>query len=223
MRVLFKLIGRLRFLFLFSVLMLFCFTKALDAQFGFSGIGDVILFILIAFSLALIGQGSKKFIFILAVLFLTELLCILFMHLFTHPMLGLIKSFFTMIYFGLMAAVCLRYTFDDKTIDVTTLFGSLSAYLFIGLSYAYLYLFINTLSPNSFSGLETARDYAVIYYSFTTLTTIGFGDVVPKTPITQTFAWVEAFTSQAYLAIIMAQLVGRYVGATLKNKQTNVD
>ncbi|RMX22070.1 hypothetical protein EAS68_00635 [Legionella jordanis] len=219
MAALFRLIEQLRFLFLFAVLILFCITKALDAQFGFWGLGDLVLFALIAFSLVLIGKGARRFLILLIVLSIAELLSILLSILLAHPMTGPIKAFFTTFYFLLMAAVCLRYTFSDKTIDITTLFGSLSAYLFIGLSFAYLYSLLNFINPYAFSGLETGQDYLVIYYSFTTLTTTGFGDIVPKTPIARTLAWIESFTGQAYLAIIMAQLVGRYVSDTLNARK----
>lgn len=116
-----------------------------------------------------------------------------------------------MLYFALMTAVCLRYTFADKMIDVTTLFGSISAYMFIGLAYAYLYLCISLIDYNAFAGLSTSYDTDLIYFSFVTLTTVGYGDMVPKTPLSQTFSWMEALVGQAYLTIIMAQLVGRYM------------
>ena len=45
------------------------------------------------------------------------------------------------------------------------------------------------------------------YYSFVTLTTVGYGDVTPISPVTRTFAWIEAITGQFYLAIIVAGLV----------------
>ncbi|KTD23615.1 Ion channel [Legionella lansingensis] len=220
MGVLYNLIEKLRFLFLFAVLILFCLTKAVDAQFGFFEFGNLIFFVLIGFSLFIIGKGSKALLLLIAFLMMTEVLCVLLSFLLAHPMVELIKTFFAMLYFLLMAIVSLRYTLADKTIDVTTLFGSLTAYLFIGLAYAHLYLLIDRLDPQAFSGMLT-NDSSVIYYSFITLTTVGFGDIYPKSPIAQTLSWFESLTGQAYLAIIMAQLVGRYVADTLhlKNKQ----
>jgi hypothetical protein len=46
------------------------------------------------------------------------------------------------------------------------------------------------------------------YYSFVTLTTVGYGDISPVSPATRTLAWVEAVTGQFYLAVIVAGLVG---------------
>lgn len=166
----------------------------------------------------LIGEKSRRLLWLLIILAGTEALCLLLNVLFAFPFLVVIKAFFAMLYFALMATVCLRYTLADKTIDVTTLFGSLSAYLFIGLAFAYLYLCLNLLDADAFSGLVIRNDNDVIYYSFITLTTVGFGDMVPQNPITQTFSWMESFVGQAYLAIIMAQLVGRYVADQLNKK-----
>lgn len=216
MTALIKLIERVRFLFLFFVLMIFCFTKALDAQFGFWGLADIILFILIVYSLVIIGDKSSKLLTVLMFLVVIEGFLLICSFLLSFPIIGVIKAFFTMLYFILMTAVCLRYTLADKTIDITSLFGSLSAYLFIGLAFAYLYLWIILLEPDAFTGISYDND--VIYYSFITLTTVGFGDIVPKVPITQTLSWMESFIGQAYLAIIMAQLVGRYIADKLRDQ-----
>ncbi|WP_198009974.1 potassium channel family protein [Legionella tunisiensis] len=129
------------------------------------------------------------------------------------------QDIFCYLLFLLMTAGCLRYTLADKTISATTLFGSLSAYLFIGLAYAYLDLFVYMLDPGAFLGLVGMTENTMIYYSFVTLTTLGFGDIVPKSPIAQTLSWFESFTGQAYLAVLMGQLVGRYVADRLLHKK----
>ena len=57
------------------------------------------------------------------------------------------------------------------------------------------------------------------YYSFVTLTTVGYGDISPVSPATRTLAWVEAITGQFYLAVIVAGLVSVMVA---KGKQEGV-
>lgn len=214
-----KLIKRLRFLFLFFVLLLFCFSKALESQFELSRVTDLFFLILIICSLVLIGErGNKLLLLILGIAFIELLLIVISLWL-AQSWVGVIKAFFATCYFSLMTAGCLHYTLADKTISVTTLFGSLSAYLFIGLAYAYLDLFVYMLDPGAFLGLVDRTENTMIYYSFVTLTTLGFGDIVPKSPIAQTLSWFESFTGQAYLAVLMGKLVGRYVADRLLHTQ----
>ncbi len=213
-----SIIEKLRFLFLFFIILIFCLSKALDAQFDLLGLTDFFLFILIVCSLAVIGKGAKILLGVLLGVILIELLLLGISIFFDRLFISSIKPFFTMLYFLIMAGGCLHYTLLDKEINVTTLFGSLSAYLFIGLAYAYLYLFILTTDAEALIGLKTSFDSNTIYYSFVTLTTLGFGDVLPKSPIAQTVSWMESFTGQAYLAIIMGQLVGRYIADRFDKK-----
>src|SRR3990167_6367801 len=121
------------------------------------------------------------------------------------------QSFIAMIFFCLMTAATLRLTINDKTISITTLFGSLSGYLFIGLAFAYLYLVLYAIHPQNFSGLEPYMEIRAIYYSFIILTSVGFADVVAHNPIVQTLSWIEAFIGQAYLVVFTSRLVGNYV------------
>ncbi len=125
---------------------------------------------------------------------------------------------FVMFFLILMAFFCLFFTLQDRTISITTIFGSLSVYLFIGFVFAYIYLFMETVSPMSFSGLNVQEESQAVYFSFITLTTVGFGEIVPLKPIAQTLVWLESFTGQSYLAIIIGQLVGRYVADHMQAK-----
>jgi uncharacterized membrane protein len=65
------------------------------------------------------------------------------------------------------------------------------------------------ISPKLVTGGEVARPlpHALTYYSFVTLTTVGYGDISPVSPATRTLAWMEAITGQFYLAVIVAGLV----------------
>jgi voltage-gated potassium channel len=65
------------------------------------------------------------------------------------------------------------------------------------------------ISPKLVTGGEPARPLPQVltYYSFVTLTTVGYGDISPVSPATRTLAWMEAITGQFYLAVIVAGLV----------------
>lgn len=92
------------------------------------------------------------------------------------------------------------------------------AYLFIGLGIGMVFTIMESLEPHSFvastGGLPAEladparRPPALTYFSFVTLTTAGYGDIVPATPLTRILAALEAVLGQFYLAVLVAGLVG---------------
>ncbi|WP_419418762.1 potassium channel family protein [Legionella sp. D16C41] len=206
-----SLVRKMQFLFLFFTILLFCFAKALEAQIGLWHITDIVLVILIVTSILVIGEKEHRLFMWLTIIGILQLIETFISHLLPYTFFESIRSFLAVIFFGLMTIACLQLTLRNKVINMATLFGSLSAYLFIGLSFAYLYLMIYTLDPYSLSGLGLNSQSQAIYYSFITLTTVGFGDIVATKPIVQCLTWMEAFFGQAYLAIFISQLVSRYV------------
>ena len=102
--------------------------------------------------------------------------------------------------------------FTAGPIDANRLFGAISIYLLLGLIWSLLYVGIVEVDPNAFNGakagpwLEIIPDF--IYFSFVSLTTLGYGDISPATPVSRFVVYLEAITGQLYLAIMIAGLVG---------------
>jgi hypothetical protein len=114
------------------------------------------------------------------------------------------------------SALIVRSLFTVATLTFDSILGTVCGYLFLGLGWAVLYALIEGFWPGSFAisprlvtGGESPRPlpHVLTYYSFVTLTTVGYGDVSPVSPATRTFAWMEAITGQFYLAVIVAGLV----------------
>ncbi|MBI1349145.1 hypothetical protein GC163_22985 [bacterium] len=102
-----------------------------------------------------------------------------------------------------------KFTFDS-------VFGAICGYIFLGMGWTFIFLLIEVFQPGSIvvnqaviPANEPNRPMAVVlsYFSFATLTSVGYGDVLPSTPITRTLAWMEAMTGQFYLAVVVAGLV----------------
>lgn len=101
--------------------------------------------------------------------------------------------------------------------------GAICVYLLLGLIWAVLYSMIEYSRPGAFvaAGGEPLtqrasdagyRDFSIlVYYSYVTLTTLGYGDVAPVSPVARTFSWLEAVTGQVYLAVLIARLVGLHI------------
>ncbi len=97
-------------------------------------------------------------------------------------------------------------------IDGNKIIGAICIYLLMGLIWTLFYLFIAQAMPNAFNGLEQQVWYDnfadVAYYSFVTLTTLGYGDISPIVPIARFFVYMEAIVGVFYMAILVASLIG---------------
>ncbi len=106
---------------------------------------------------------------------------------------------------------------------VDTIFGAVCVYLLIGLSFAMICMLIEFALPGSFvtSGngitdlnLRVAGQSnfsTSIYYRFVTLTTLGYGDLMPVSPPARTLSYIEAVIGQIYLTVLIARLVGLHI------------
>ncbi len=102
-------------------------------------------------------------------------------------------------------------------IDGNKIVGAICIYLLMGLIWALLYLFIAQTIPGAFNGLEQLLWYDnfanVAYFSFVTLTTLGYGDISPAIPIARFLVYMEAIVGVFYMAILVASLIGIRVSA----------
>ena len=114
------------------------------------------------------------------------------------------------------SALIVKSLFSARTLTFDSILGAVCGYLFLGLAWAVLYALIEEFRPGSFAispklvtGGEVARPLPSVltYFSFVTLTTVGYGDINPVSPAARTLAWMEALTGQFYLAVIVAGLV----------------
>ena len=113
--------------------------------------------------------------------------------------------------------VVLREVFRPRTSEVDAVVGALCGFLLILMVFMRVHGLIEALRPNSYrtDGLPfSERSDAMLlasfqYFSTTTLTTVGFGDIVPVTPVARLVTGLEAMVGQLYLAVVIATLVGR--------------
>jgi hypothetical protein len=122
---------------------------------------------------------------------------------------ALALSLSTLVSLGLMAVVVVFQAFRSGTVNVHRIQGAIAAYLLLGLTWAAAYQLVDALAPGSFAGAPTAAPDSRlwIYFSFVTLTTVGYGDVTPVHPAARSLALLEALTGQLYPAILLARLV----------------
>jgi hypothetical protein len=120
----------------------------------------------------------------------------------------------------------LRYVLYSPRITADTIFAAIVAYQLLALAFAVLYHAIAAIEPHSFAFAQgtpgeeqEALLVQLIYFSFVTIATLGYGDIVPRAPLTQMIATVEATLGQFYIAVVIAWLVSVYAAGRAGQKQ----
>ncbi len=123
---------------------------------------------------------------------------------------------FWVLFFGYITWSELRAVLKQKEVTGETISLSISIYLLIGLDWAVFYIVLHYLQPHAFNlgaaSLPITQSFPVfVYFSLTTISTVGFGDITPLTLQARYAAVAEAITGQFYLAILVARLMGLYM------------
>jgi hypothetical protein len=133
--------------------------------------------------------------------------------LFDQTNIQVASDILTAVAFGIVAYQVLRYALRSGRVDAEKVAAAVCVYLLIGVAWHDLYGLVDTFIPGSFnSALLTKSDF--LYYSFITLSTLGYGDITPVTGPAQALAYTEALVGQLYLTILVARLVGLHIAYT---------
>jgi len=117
------------------------------------------------------------------------------------------------LFFAMTACFILRMIFRKYVSRMQSIFGAVAAYLMLGLTWAMLYMAIDRLDGESISFVlqsgaeETVQFSQLVYFSFVTMSTLGYGDVLPETPMARTLCWMQSVVGQFYMAVLVAMLV----------------
>jgi len=115
------------------------------------------------------------------------------------------------------ASEALSFAFRARSIEREHVYAALSAYLLAGVFFGSFYWVLEEIHPGSFTASGELSPSSAIYFSFVTLATLGYGDIVPRTGAARGLAIVEGVGGQLFLAVLIARLVSLYA----RGKQTN--
>lgn len=125
------------------------------------------------------------------------------------------------LYLALLIGFIFRDLFSFNSVTTDRLLGALSGYVLLGILFGSLFQVLELLSPGAFVGVRASEPGhpatggdpgdALYYFSFVTLTTLGYGDISPVSPIARMLVVWEAVLGQAFMTILVARLVGLHV------------
>lgn len=122
--------------------------------------------------------------------------------------------FLNILFYLFIVFELLRHIVSQKFIDFNLIAAAIIVYLIIGLLWAFIYLILETKTPGAILGeqnieVENALS-TLLYFSYVTMTTLGYGDISPHTELAGKWVVLEAIIGQFYIAILVARLVSLY-------------
>jgi len=216
-----EFIARHKFIYLLVSLLLLLLTNPILGQLIFGRVLMHILFsVVLVFTIYAVSQKERMRIIALMLL-LPALFGTWIGYFADHAVLHVTAMGSSILFLGFTVTFILSDVFKEEDVTVDTISGAICVYLLIGLTWAELYSLIEFFEPGSFtirkyllqtSGYQPERQTPLfLYYSFVTLTTLGYGDITPLTPPARAFSYVEAIIGQIFMAVMIARLVGLHI------------
>ena len=213
------------FVYLFFSLLIFLFSAAIMSE--FPGTLGQDIFSIVTILMLMVSIKSLKtdktwkwtvYALVLSFVILTVLGKMFNHHLSTYLILIILLMFFIGSFSTAAKQVLLVGDIDGNKI-----IGSLSLYILLGLIWAVIYLILLVMDPIAFSGVEAGswqQNFSrVAYYSFVTLTTLGYGDVLPTNHLAEFFVYLEAIIGVFYMAIIVSSLISLRLSSIEKERE----
>jgi hypothetical protein len=212
-----------KFLFLLvSLLLLFFFYPFFQRNPAGILILDIVFLVILLSSIYAISE--RKNIFIISLLLaLTAFASTILNYFLITVSLRLVAVSAYGLFFILMSITILSTIMKAKRVTTETIYASICVYLLLGIIWTMLFSVIEIIEPGSFlSGGAPVIDFHgdlvkrnvfanFIYYSFVTLTTLGYGDIVPVSPHARALSSLEAVIGQLFIAVLIARLVGMHI------------
>ncbi len=169
----------------------------------------IFLYLLIFIS-ALFAMGVSRLTLILVgITFTIQILSAVF----EFSVLEAISPIVNLIFFAFVVIQLVLIIASKKEVTTLVILDAISAYLLIGIIFFMLNLIITRYFPDALSGSEgSVLGFGeIIYYTFVTYTTLGYGDISPANSLTRSLASLSAICGQVYLTIVIALIVGKYL------------
>jgi hypothetical protein len=182
-----------------------------------------LLFTLVMLSSVYVLGVSRRAAMI-AVLLAVPTLASLWIRVFVgSPLLTQFTAILLLVFLVFTTIMVLAHVFRSATITMDTLSAAFCIYVLMGYIWAAVYVFIFVAVPSAFHFPYVQHELGprgigsdvpvstLLYFSFATLTTVGYGDVIPADAVARAAAVLEALIGQFYLAVLVARLVGLHI------------
>lgn len=205
------------FALLISLVFTFAINPFLEGKVIASQLLNVFLVILLVFSVMIVSDTKTSFV-IAIFLGVPMLVSNATAFLYTKEEYSILVASSSALFFTYVILMLLRKIFTVGVIDINIILGAVCVYFLIGVVWALLYNLVDASVPGSYSVVDkqvSSLDMdEFVYFSMVTLTTLGYGDIIPVSAPAKSLAAMEALVGQIYLTVIIARLIGLHMQQT---------
>lgn len=162
---------------------------------------------------------QKRYIVIAVLLALPMIISLWAKYIFVSDYLIIVGRLFGILFFGFAIIHIGQFMYNAQDVTQDVLFAAIVVYLLMAIMWAFIFGLLELIHPGSFNSPEAHNLEAselFLYFSFITITTLGYGDITPANEMANSLAVVEAVVGQIYLVVVVAWLVGMHVSKKAK-------
>jgi len=202
---------------LIAILSMIIGSPFVDELFPYAITPDI--FLTIVFIAAIYAIGHKTQHIVISVLLALPMLLAHWTSFFYKNIhLSIISEIFAALFIGFTILRMIQFIFNEKEVSKEVIYAAVVVYLLMAMMWSFAYTLLEYVYPDSFSypdgpGEDTFR---FLYFSFVTITTLGYGDIAPLTRKASSLVMLEAVSGQMYLVVVVAWLVGMHVSRRSK-------
>ena len=214
-----KWCARERFLFVLVSFLGFLVLSPLFKSFiGLKTFLDI--FLTVIFISAIYAVSQKRHNLIIGTLLITPMfLATWISHFVESPALSLIATVSGILFFAFMVVTILSFVLKQTKITPNVIYAAIVVYFSIAMMWGLIFILVEILQSGSINLVNSqveGNTFQFFYYSFVTITTLGYGDISPTSDIARSLALLEAVIGQIYLVVLVARLVGIHIAQSMK-------
>jgi len=182
-------------------------------------VDSVLSMVVFTIMLKILKAHRLLFIFFITLAFLALLFHFLAVFVLQSRSVGLVAMVVYILMIGILIVFMIRRIFSERLVTGDTIKGGISVYIMMGTWWQLIYYLLWVLNPNAFmfgNGRGEQSDF--LYFSIVTMTTLGYGDILPTTYPAKVFSMLQALAVQLYIAIFVARLVGLHIAGHSSKK-----
>jgi hypothetical protein len=210
--------------FLYLIILIFLMLLAVPILSGFVGVRlflDIFMTAILISTIYAVSEG--KHVSLIALLLALPMIVSMWTgFVLQESRVILVGNIFGVLFFAFTISRILVFIFREEEVNLNLIFAAAVVYLLMAIMWSYVHLSLERIVPGAYSipaDKGVHGQFLFVYYSFVTISTLGYGDITPLSSLARSLSIIEAVTGQLFIAVLIAWLVGVYISRAAAKRE----